>query len=236
MNNHLPDCIVKLIKELENIPDVSNAIVSEAVVKAGITEEDLVPFSSFSHPASESYGRRLLYESGKFRILLMTWDPGDFTAIHNHGETEWGGVCFFGTATHRLYRTDENRVELSRKDIFEKGQIASVCGDLTHMMGNSGEKSFMTLHIYGSNQKINESAVNEKVFIPENKLIAESNGPAFLNLSPAMKLKEYAFSSYTEETLLDYFKLVKPFYARIKRDDLLQAITSYEMNINIYYR
>jgi predicted metal-dependent enzyme (double-stranded beta helix superfamily) len=236
MNSQLPDCIVKLTRELSNIPDVNNEIVSEVVGRAGLSEASLSHFNLFNHPGAESYGRRLLYESEKFKILLMTWDPGDFTAIHNHGETEWGGVFFFGNATHRLYEFEYGKLKLSRKDIFEKGQTAAVCGDLTHMMGNPGKTGFMTLHIYGSNKNLNDRLNNEKVFLPEHKIVATTNGPAFLNVAEEIKISEEFFNNYTEDTLLDYFDLIKPFYQRNKREDQLKKISRFEKNINSYYR
>ena len=166
----------------------------------------------------------------------MTWNPGDFTAIHNHGVTEWGGVYFFGNATHRLYEFEYGNLKLSRKDIFEKGQTAAVCGDLTHMMGNPGKTGFMTLHIYGSNKNLNDRLNNEKVFLPEHKIVATTNGPAFLNAGEEIKISEEFFNNYTEDTLLDYFDLIRPFYKRNKRDDQLKKISRFEKNINSYYR
>ena len=236
MNNQLPDCIVKLTRELNSLPDVTNEIVSEVVGRAGLSEDALTPYNLFNHPGTESYGRRLLYESDKFRILLMTWNPGDFTAIHNHGVTEWGGVYFFGKATHRLYEIEDGSLRLSRKDIFEKGQIAAVCGDLTHMMGNSGKTGFMTLHIYGSNKKLNISLNSEKVFLPEHKLLATTNGPAFLNMVETLKTGQEFYNTYTKETLMDYFELVKPYYLRNNRYDLLQTISTFERDLTTYYR
>ncbi|MBK7625638.1 MAG: cysteine dioxygenase family protein [Bacteroidales bacterium] len=235
MISKLPDCIVNLIRELNSVTDVTNEIVSEVMVRAGLSEDALFPYNLFNHTGTESYGRRLLYESDKFRILLMTWNPGDFTAIHNHGVTEWGGVYFFGNATHRLYETEYGNLKLSRKDIFEKGQTAAVCGDLTHLMGNSGKTGFMTLHIYGSNKNLNDSLNKEKVFLPEHKLLATTSGPAFLNVAEEIKTSEEFFNNYTEETLLDYFDLIKPFYMRNKRDDLLLTISSFEKDIDTYY-
>ncbi|OFX37415.1 MAG: hypothetical protein A2X05_18785 [Bacteroidetes bacterium GWE2_41_25] len=206
------------------------------MVRAGLSEDALFPYNIFNHTGAESYGRRLLYESEKFRILLMTWDPGDFTAIHNHGETEWGGVYFFGNATHRLYETEYGNLKLSRKDIFEKGQTAAVCGDLTHMMGNSGKTGFMTLHIYGSNKNLNDSLNREKVFLPEHKVLATTNGPAFLNMAETLKTEEEFYDTYTDETLIDYFELIKPYYLRNNRYDVLKTISTFEKDINAYYR
>jgi hypothetical protein len=127
-------------------------------------------------------------------------------------------------------------LKLSHKDIFEKGQTAAVCGDLTHMMGNSGKTGFMSLHIYGSNRTLKDSVNKEKVFLPEHKLVATTNGPAFLDVAEEIKISEEFFNNYTEDTLLDYFDLIKPYYHRNKRDDQIKKINCYERSINSYYR
>ncbi|MDF1559584.1 MAG: hypothetical protein P1P83_05190 [Bacteroidales bacterium] len=166
----------------------------------------------------------------------MTWNPDDFTAIHNHGVTEWGAVCFFGEAVNRLYETREGKVQLSRKDVFERGKIIPMHGELTHMMGNGGKTGFLTLHIYGSGTNLNIPYIRETVFLPEHKLLTGTNGPAFLNMTEIIEGDPEFFNGYTEDTLLDYFNLIKPYYSKNKRDDLLEKISGFEKNIDTYYR
>lgn len=158
------------------------------------------------------------------------------TAIHNHGVTGWGAVCFLGEAVHRLYDASEGKVQLSRKDVFEKGHIIPMKGDLTHLMGNGGKTGFLTLHIYGSGTNLNNTNIRETVFLPEHKLLTGTNGPAFLNMTEIIKGDSVFFKDYTEETLLDYFHLIKPYYSRNNRDDLLEKISRFEKNIDTYYR
>jgi predicted metal-dependent enzyme (double-stranded beta helix superfamily) len=208
----------------------------EIIENARFSEHEFIPFNKFDHPETESYGRNLLYETDKFKIYLMSWKPGDFTAIHNHGITEWGGVYFFGNATHRLYEMTNDKLELIQCDYFKKGDSAAICGDLIHMMGNSGNKEFTTLHIYGSNTGFSANAKDEKVFLPEHRSVFNTNGPAFLNMNEDLKKLKTFFNDIKEGTLLDYFDTIKPFYSRIKRDDVIQTISMFERNLSLYYQ
>jgi len=210
-----------LIHEIKNQPLVDNSILVDIVESNKLSEKDIAPFVSYNHGNNESYGRKLIYDNGNFKILLMSWKCGDFTAIHNHGYTEWGSVYFFGDATHRLYKVDKDELELVQKDNFQKGQIAPVSGDLTHMMGNSSDENFTTLHIYGSNTRNNEVSADAKVYVPEFQKIRTTLGSAYLNMTKDLVLTEEPLGKINSDVLLDYFQLVKPFYERNNNKTIL---------------
>jgi hypothetical protein len=144
----------------------------------------------------------------------MSWKSGDFTAIHNHGYTEWGCVYFFGEATHRLYSVTNAELKILQKDNFHKGQIASVCGDLTHIMGNSSSENFTTLHIYGSNTRNNDVSKDAIVYLPELDKEVTTMGSAFLNMDKQLILSEKPLIKVCNDVVADYFSLIKPFYER----------------------
>ena len=227
MERTIPNNLMKLTRELDSLKDIDNQLVSEIVTDSKLEASDFASYLNFEHPSTESYGRNLILDNGKYKILLMSWRPGDFTAIHNHGYTEWGCVVFFGEATHRLYSVDNGELKLQQSDVFGPGQNASVCGDLTHMMGNAGKENFTTLHIYGSNSKTENISADAKVYAPEYRKIFTTMGTAFLNMNQDLILSENPIRKIEEETLLDYFRLVKPFYQRNKVPDVLNRINNF---------
>lgn len=206
--------IERLIKDIKHQNYLTNPLVSEIVESNRITENDVAQFVSYNHSPNESYGRQLIYDNGNFKILLMSWNSGDFTAIHNHGYTEWGCVYFFGEATHRLYSVTNDELKIVQKDNFHKGQTASVCGDLTHIMGNSSSESFTTLHIYGSNTRNNDVSKDAIVYLPELDKEVTTMGSAFLNMDKQLILSEKPLIKVCNEVVADYFSLIKPFYER----------------------
>ncbi|NHB70332.1 cysteine dioxygenase [Perlabentimonas gracilis] len=224
MRPTLPNKVSKVINELNSHKLIDNALVTDIVSLANLNASNLDEFNSFNHSAFESYGRKLIYDNGNFKILLMSWRSGDFTAIHNHGYTEWGCVCFFGEATHRLYNATADELTILQKQNFNEGQIASVCGDLTHIMGNSSSKSFTTLHIYGSNTRQKDVSKDALVYMPEFNKAVTTMGSAYLNMNKQLILSEKPLAKIPNDVVLDYFSLVKPFYERIGQISILQKM------------
>lgn len=232
----IPHSLLELTNELDSLKNIDNKIVAEIVSGTRLIASDFTQYQSFDHPYAESYGRKLILDNGKFKILLMSWRPGDFTAIHNHGYTEWGCVCFFGEATHRLYTLEKGELRLQQSDIFGEGEVASVCGDLTHMMGNAGKQNFTTLHIYGSNTKTSNISENAKVYVPEFRKIFTTMGSAYLLMNQNLILSETGFDNISVRTLNDYLSLVKPFYIRNGIRNIVNLINEVLEDPDLYYK
>ncbi len=224
MSGEFPVSIKNLIKGLESLKIINNKILIDVVSENRIKSSDLKLYEMFEHCPKESYGRMPIYDNGNFKILLMSWKAGDFTAIHNHGYTEWGCVYFLGDATHRLYSVENNELKVIQKDDFYNGQIAPVCGDLTHMMGNAGKSDFTTLHIYGSSNNGYKALEDARIYYPEFKKMVTTMGSAFLNIKKDLILEERPFDKFDNETLNDYYQLVKPFYERNNLTDVLEIM------------
>lgn len=233
MNTNIPNSISKIINELNSHRLIDNALVADIVSHANLSTTDLAEFHSFNHPNSESYGRKLIYDNGNFKILLMSWKSGDFTAIHNHGYTEWGCVYFFGEATHRLYSISDDELRILQKDNFHNGQIVSVCGSLTHIMGNLSPSNFTTLHIYGSNTRKSDFSKDTIVYLPEMNKKVTTMGSAYLNMDKQLILAEKPLIKTSLEVITDYFSLIKPFYERIGKVSVLQKMERAIDNLSI---
>jgi hypothetical protein len=228
MKKELPDCIKEIISGLNSHRELTNDTVAEIVGSAGVTLEAVSDFTLFDHGAELSYGRKSVYECDKYKVLLMTWCPGDFTAIHNHGATEWGAVLFLGTTTHRLYEIKNGTLSLSGKHLFKKGQIVGVTGSLTHIMGNSGREPVASLHIYGTNTVFDENSDDAKVYSPEHNKCFSTDGSAFLIMDKELINAEEPFDSISNDARFDYYELIKSFYKRNKRTDVLLSIERFE--------
>ncbi|MBW6489941.1 MAG: cysteine dioxygenase family protein [Lentimicrobium sp.] len=229
MNSLFSKNLQSLINDLSACKVNHNQQVLDIMQQARFLQEDLEPFFTFNHPDRESYGRKLIFDNGNFKILLMSWKPGDFTAIHNHGYAEWGCVYFFGEAAHRLYTVENSQLTSVEKDTYSEGQLASVCGDLTHLMGNAGTQNIATLHIYGSNSRDSNISENAKIYAPEHQKIFTTMGTAFINMSPELILAEEALPEIEASLYEDYYGLVKLFY---KRNRLYSVIENMEKQLD----
>ena len=217
MTKTLPRSVNFIIDALNNTEVIDNTILTEIIKSAGLKEEDLLAFNGFQHPDSESYGRQQLYGNDRYKILLMSWRPGDFTAIHDHGLVQWGCIWFFGKTIHRTYEIHEGKLCLEKCDVFEAGQISMLKGELTHMMGNGSGSNIITLHIYGSDTGAAFKEGRARVFAPEDKKLYYTSGEAYLDICKQFVKQEEDFSAIDFDAMIDYVNLTKSFFQKRKR-------------------
>ncbi|MFP4366591.1 MAG: cysteine dioxygenase [Bacteroidales bacterium] len=206
---NIPSKVQKLARELEAIDSPDYSFLKETVAGMGFSAKDFNHLASFNHPEDQSYGRHLLYESQRLKIFLMCWAPGDFTAIHDHGQTQWGCVIAMGNFTHRLYNLEGGQLRLKSAEPFGNGQVACLTGGLIHMMGNSGNKNIISLHVYGSDLENRSLAKKSRVYMPGIKKVITTNGPAFLDCKEDSILEQEYFDSFDKNALQDYKNLIK---------------------------
>jgi len=209
MSSIIPDKIVRLAQKIESRDPVDFSFLKEAVAGTGVSANDFENHASFTHPPEQSYGRILLHGSRNLKIFLMCWAPGDFTAIHDHGNTDWGCLVALGDFTHRVYQFKDGLLRLKSKDPFKAWQVACLTGDLIHMMGNTGNENIMSLHVYGSNSGSESLAKKSRVYLPESRKVITTNGPAFLSCPREAIIREEDFSSFCGKALYDYLDLLK---------------------------
>lgn len=225
-----------IINEVKNLDECQTGQVSEIIKSSGIKAKDLLPYANFDHSPEISYGRNIIFENPQMIILTVSWAPGDFTAIHSHGKTEWGAVCFMGNTEHRLYKAESESIHLTRKEIIPAGSIVDISGDYTHAMGNLTNKAFQTLHIYGTNSSNNIPGDGAMVYLPEKNLICRTGGSAFLNINEEhCQSRTYGIST-NYETILDYFNSIRPYYKRIKHRKIIKLIDQVLLDPESYFR
>jgi predicted metal-dependent enzyme (double-stranded beta helix superfamily) len=124
-----------------------------------IPSEGLILPERFRKVKPDSYARRLLYSDPGlgFTALVMTWGPGQRTALHDHA----GIWCVEGVL--------EGEMEVDRYELLEEGEdgvcrfvergavraVAGSAGALIppfehHVLANARpDKASLTLHVYG---------------------------------------------------------------------------------------
>lgn len=189
MTNTLPASLQyikdKLSAEKELLPNQMRRIILDAQVN----QKDLMPWADFDHPATDGYGRKLVHHGGHFEIMVMSWVPGDYSAIHDHGYTQWGAVQVFGPAEHATFRVKEGKISTLDRWIFNPGDVVGVSHDLVHQMGNTTENTrFLSLHVYGQKEDIESITGDARIFDLENNTIQRVDGGVFFAL-PSKEIK-----------------------------------------------
>mgnify|MGYP001469087996 FL=1 len=178
----VPESIQTIIEVFHQSRELTPANVHEAIVDAGVTEEDLLPWEDYGHSKKDGYGRKLVYMEGHFEIMVMSWQPEDFSAIHDHGFTQFGAVQIFGEADHAIFKVEDDQMTTLSRWTTKKGETIPVSHDLIHQMGNPGKKPFLSLHVYGT-KKVTEHVTGEaRLYDLSAAVINKSNGGAFFDL------------------------------------------------------
>jgi len=182
--NKIPLSVQKIIEKLSLSTHFNPSEVAQIVKEANVQPEELMPWADFNHPKEDSYGRKMLYKAPNFEIMVMSWVPGDISAIHNHGFTTWGAVQIFGENEHATFRIEDNVISTLSRSNFSYGQVVGVGHNLVHQMGNMTNQNILTLHIYGL-EKAKENVTGDAnlydVTKGETQII---NGGIFYDLKP----------------------------------------------------
>jgi predicted metal-dependent enzyme (double-stranded beta helix superfamily) len=177
--------IEQLVAFLESDKDIKPSALKELLFELKFESSDFNEWADFQHPKGEGYGRKMVYSGDYFEVMVMSWLPNDFSSIHNHGYTQWGAVQVFGHASHNIFRFDENSKELTlaRQESMQPGEIAMVNNALIHQMGNKTQDPYMSLHIYGTPQNMEDVTADSRIFEIEKNRVVETTGGAFFQLA-----------------------------------------------------
>ncbi len=182
MNTQVSSKIKILIETVHQHSSFSTNELYKLLCKLKITRSDLKPFERFNHALYESYGRYVLYESPKLEVVVMSWNKGDYTSIHDHGATQWGAVLCFGKLEHASFELHHNDLNIAERMVFDDDDICLVTNQLIHQMGNPFDQPAMTLHVYGADSGVSEVTGNARNYDPLQEKVFYANGGAFLKI------------------------------------------------------
>lgn len=181
----LPPSLAYIAERMSGQTHMKPAEVRRIILDAKVEPEDLQPWAAFDHPVQDSYGRKLAHRGDKFEIMVMSWRPGDFAAIHDHGHTQWGAVQIFGPAEHATFRIEDEVISTLARWTVTPGDVIGVSHTLLHQMGNPTEDTFfLSLHVYGEPDGVDSVTGDARVLDLKNNLVQHVDGGVFYALQP----------------------------------------------------
>jgi len=217
------------LKELiEGDDDMTIHKAANYIQEAAINIEDLIPYAQYNHPPEEGYGRKMVVEGKGYEIMVMSWNPGDFSAIHNHGNTTWGAVQVFGHVMHHTFKEKYNSFSLISKEILPYGTIITVNNLIIHQMGNVTSNPYLTLHVYGADNFKGGVTDDSRIYEVETGLIKHTSGGAFINLPDQEVYNLEKMPEVDYQTLVHQTSILIPYYQRFKEDKI-----THKMNLLI---
>jgi predicted metal-dependent enzyme (double-stranded beta helix superfamily) len=181
----LPASIQNLIEAVEGEASMTPARARDLLREANLQPEDLAPWADFDHPLADSYGRQMVHDGGYFEMMVMSWAPGDYSAIHDHGQTQWGAVQLFGQAEHAVFQLQDGELQVRDRSVFEDRAVIAVAHDLIHQMGNIGQPPYLTFHLYGTYDRSSGVTADARVFDLEEGAVQFTDGGVFFTLPEA---------------------------------------------------
>ncbi|MEM6688424.1 MAG: cysteine dioxygenase family protein [Planctomycetota bacterium] len=213
----MPSSIAGIIEICQRQGIRSAREASQTLRKSQVTADDLLPWAKFDHPAQDGYGRQAIAIGEDFELMVMTWLPGDFSAIHDHGHTQWGAVMYFGAAEHAIFRLDGDILRTTERSIMAPLQVNEVDHDLIHQMGNPNVAPFLSLHLYGCNRPIDEVTGDARLFDLSEKRIQYTNGGVFYCLPESAITKRGDVICGDQETTMEHHQQMLDRIERILR-------------------
>jgi len=125
----------------------------EHVVHSG--EEFIDPY--FLQPAKDTYARRLLHRdpNGRYTALVMVWDKGQGTALHDH-DNMWCVECVYRgrikVVSYDMTGQTDGRYEFQQETtVFAgPGEAGALIPPFDHhTICNAEETPAVTIHVYG---------------------------------------------------------------------------------------
>jgi cysteine dioxygenase len=139
-SNYLPKSLRYLIQHLQSHKKFSKKQVVECLEK--VSYQDLSSFVVFSE---ENYTRNLLYKTSLYEIILLCWQKGQVSSVHDHNGSFGIVKVFEGIIEEKQF--DFSNLNLSSSFLLSKGETSQISDHIgCHSLGCK-EKA-ITLHVY----------------------------------------------------------------------------------------
>jgi cysteine dioxygenase len=128
----------------------------EAIARsADLKTLDLSGYRRFQ---DECYARNTVLLNDQCELVVICWQPGQMSAIHDHGSSYCLYLVVEGTMVEERYRLKDHGPEKVDERSFRRGDITIAAGDSVHRINNRTGGNLVTVHIYspplGANMKL----------------------------------------------------------------------------------
>jgi predicted metal-dependent enzyme (double-stranded beta helix superfamily) len=156
----------ELVRQLDRAVDLGDVHRTTAAIKRALSDliragEIELP-QRFFEPLPDTYARRLLHRDDErgYNAIVMTWGPGQGTALHDHG----GIWCVEGVVSGEMEVLQYELTD-SGDDLFRfapRGRVHALAGASGalippfeyHTLANAlQDRVSVTLHVYGGEMK-----------------------------------------------------------------------------------
>lgn len=107
-------------------------------------------FDQFCSWSNESYTRNCIIETDSFELILLCWEKGQVTAIHDHGGEECWVYAIDGPFKEVIFsKKSETEMSQQKSTHIKQGGITFMVDFIGfHRLENTSDERSMSLHLY----------------------------------------------------------------------------------------
>ena len=107
-------------------------------------------FDCYCSWSNECYTRNCIVDNESFELILLCWEAGQATPIHDHGGEECWVKVIQGEFKETIYRFDSpGKIQTLRSTVSKKGDLSYMIDFMGfHRLENISETRSMSLHLY----------------------------------------------------------------------------------------
>ncbi|NRA13809.1 MAG: cysteine dioxygenase family protein [Crocinitomicaceae bacterium] len=111
---------------------------------------DPAEVNSYHSWSDEKYTRNCVVENEAFELILICWEPGQSTPIHDHGGEKCWVYVMEGEIKETLYdRSSEGEPIVKRSTTSKAGDVSFISDVMGyHSLENATDSRVCTLHLY----------------------------------------------------------------------------------------
>ena len=139
---------VTSIAELKNyLPQCKGRDFTEIVTTMKLNPKETTPYQFWNE---EHYTRNCIVRSENFELLLLCWEPGQFTPIHGHGGEECWVYMVEGNLHEERFKLDQNnQLVISNQWEMPAYHTSYMEDDMGfHLLRNNSGQRAISLHLY----------------------------------------------------------------------------------------
>lgn len=160
--NNNPEAIQSLNELVTALSEGERTTYNDIIRSTELPSSDLESYCSWS---DESYTRNCIIENKDFELILLCWESGQVTPIHNHGGEECWVNVIEGEFKETIYTEGEpGQLNVVKSNIAKSGDITYMIDFMgCHRLENTSNQRSMSLHLYAKPIR------NCKIFDEEKK-------------------------------------------------------------------
>lgn len=98
--------------------------------------------------SDRTYTRKLVCRTPRFELLVLSWQPGQASTIHDHADSLNVTYVYEGTLTSREFTQTSEGIQQLRELQVKQGTGVAVDRYAIHQLANTSADPVVTLHVY----------------------------------------------------------------------------------------